>query len=161
MKAEPDQRLVLEVQHASEVSDVPDEPALHAWALAALSSDPAAMELVIRIVDEPESRALNARYRGKDKPTNVLSFPFEAPPKIEMNHLGDLVICAGVVAREAREQHKPLDHHWAHMVVHGVLHLRGYNHLDDEHASAMEAMEKQILEGFGIADPYVQTDMAV
>jgi probable rRNA maturation factor len=161
MKAEPGQRLVLEVQHASELSDVPDERALHAWALAALGDDPAPVELVIRIVDERESRSLNARYRGKDKPTNILSFPFEAPPGVEMNLLGDLVICAAVVAREAREQHKQLDHHWAHMVVHGVLHLRGYNHLDDKQASEMEALEKQILEGFGIADPYVPTDMAV
>jgi probable rRNA maturation factor len=161
MKAEATQRLVLEVQHATEVSDVPDEQALHASALAALGDEPAPVELVIRIVDEPESRALNARYRGKDKPTNILSFPFEAPPGIEMNLLGDLVICAAVVAREAREQHKPLDHHWAHMVVHGVLHLRGYNHLDDKQASEMETLEKQILEGFGIADPYTPTDMAV
>jgi len=161
MKTEATQRLVLEVQHATEVSDVPDEQALHAWALAALGNGPAPVELVIRIVDQPESRALNARYRGKDKPTNILSFPFEAPPGIEMNLLGDLVICAAVVAREAREQHKPLDHHWAHMVVHGVLHLRGYNHLDDKQASEMETLEKQILEGFGIADPYTPTDMAV
>jgi probable rRNA maturation factor len=161
MKPEADQRLILEVQHASEVSDVPDDQALHAWALAALGDTPGPVELVIRIVDEPESRALNARYRGKHKPTNILSFPFEVPPGIEMNLLGDLVICAGVVAREAREQHKPLDHHWAHMVVHGVLHLRGYNHLDDAQASVMEALEKQILKEFGIADPYVQTDVAV
>jgi probable rRNA maturation factor len=161
MKVEPDQRLLLEVQHASEMSDVPDEETLRTWVLAALGDDPSPVELVIRIVDEPESRTLNARYRGKDKPTNVLSFPFEAPPEIEMNLLGDLVICAGVVAREAREQHKPLDHHWAHMVVHGVLHLRGYNHLNDTQARAMETLEKQILEGFGIADPYEQTDMAV
>ena len=161
MKPEPDQRLILEVQHASEVSDVPDEQALHAWALAALEDTPGPVELVIRIVDEPESRTLNARYRGKDKPTNILSFPFEAPPGIEMNLLGDLVICAGVVAREAREQRKLLDHHWAHMVVHGVLHLRGYNHLDDVQANIMETLEKQILKGFGIADPYVQTDVAV
>ena len=161
MKAKPVQRLLLEVQHASEVSDVPDEQALHAWALAALGSDPAPVELVIRIVDERESQTLNARYRGKNKPTNVLSFPFETPPEIEMNHLGDLVICAGVLAREAREQHKSLDDHWAHMVVHGVLHLRGYNHLDEAQASAMEALEKQILEEFGIADPYEPTDMIV
>ncbi len=161
MKPEPDQRLILEVQHASEVSDVPDEQALHAWALAALEDTPGPVELVIRIVDEPESRMLNARYRGKNKPTNILSFPFEAPHGIEVNLMGDLVICAGVVARESREQHKPLDHHWAHMVVHGVLHLRGYNHLDDAQAGVMEALEKRILKGFGIADPYLQTDVAV
>lgn len=161
MNAEHDQRLLLEVQYASEVSDVPDEQALHAWALAALDNQAAPVELVIRIVDESESRALNARYRGKDKATNVLSFPFEAPPQIQTNHLGDLVICAGVVACEAGEQRKPLDHHWAHMVVHGVLHLRGYDHCDETQADTMEALEKKILNRLGIADPYVQTDMAV
>jgi probable rRNA maturation factor len=161
MKAEYERRLVLEVQHASELSDVPDEASLHAWALAALGPDPTPVELVIRIVDEPESRSLNARYRGRDQPTNVLSFPFDAPPVVQSSHLGDLVVCATVVAREAREQGKPPDHHWAHMVVHGVLHLRGYDHLDDTGAMAMETLEKQILDGFGIADPYVQTDVAV
>ena len=107
MTAETEPRLELEVQHASEISDVPENDALHAWALAALGDLPGPVELVIRIVDERESRTLNARYRGKDKPTNVLSFPFEAPPGVEVNHLGDLVICAAVVAREAAEQHKP------------------------------------------------------
>jgi len=161
MTAETCKGLRLEVQYASEVSDVPEEDALHAWAQAALGEPAEPVELVIRIVDEPESRALNARYRGKDRPTNVLSFPFEAPPGVEINHLGDLVICAAVVAREAAEQHKPLDNHWAHMVVHGVLHLRGFDHLDDKQASDMEALEKQILERFGIPDPYLVTDTAV
>src|SRR5690606_20131870 len=92
-------------------------------------------ELTIRIVDEEESRILNRDYRGKDKPTNVLSFPFEAPPGLDAwPLLGDLVICAPVVAREAVEQGKPLMAHWAHMVVHGVLHLLGYDHEEDEDA---------------------------
>jgi probable rRNA maturation factor len=159
--AESAQALELEVQHASEVSDVPDDEALHAWAQAALGERHGPTELVIRIVDEAESRSLNARYRGMDKPTNVLSFPFESPPGVESAHLGDLVICAGVVAREAAEQHKALDEHWAHMVVHGVLHLRGFDHLEERQADEMEALEKQILARFGVPDPYAVTDTAV
>jgi probable rRNA maturation factor len=161
MKAEDEQRLELEVQYACSVSDVPDEAAFRAWTLAALGEDQKRVELVIRIVDEAESRALNKRYRSKDKPTNVLSFPFEAPPGVDIDHMGDLVICAAVVDREAADQHKPLDHHWAHMVVHGVLHLRGYDHQDAQQASAMETLETQILKGLGIADPYIISDMAV
>lgn len=161
MAAENGQQLLLEVQYACTSADVPDETLLRSWALAALGEDQQPVELVIRIVDAAESRALNRRYRGKDKPTNVLSFPFEAPPGVELDHLGDLVICAAVVAREALEQHKPLNHHWAHMVVHGILHLRGYDHQDEPQASAMEALEKQILKGLGIADPYIISDMAV
>jgi probable rRNA maturation factor len=161
MKAEDEQCLALEVQYACAGSDVPDEASFCTWTLAALGEDKKRVGLVIRIVDEAESRALNKRYRGKDKPTNVLSFPFEAPQGVDIDHLGDLVICAAVVDREAADQHKPLDHHWAHMVVHGVLHLRGYDHQDEQQASAMEALETQILKGLGIADPYIISDMAV
>jgi probable rRNA maturation factor len=159
--AESGRELDLEVQHVSERRDVPAEAALRAWALAALDGHGRAAELVIRIVDEAESRALNARYRHKDKPTNVLSFPFEAPPGIATGLLGDLVICAPVVAREAQEQGKTPAQHWAHMVVHGVLHLRGYDHLDDRQAQEMEALETRILKGLGIDDPYAFTDTAV
>jgi probable rRNA maturation factor len=158
---EPQSPLELEVQYASDSSDVPDETALRDWARAALGEHGTPVELVIRIVDEAESRSLNHRYRGKDKPTNVLSFGFEAPVGVECNHLGDLVICAPLVRAEAVEQNKQPDHHWAHMVVHGVLHLRGYDHGDARQASEMETLEKQILQGFGIADPYTLADMAV
>ncbi len=161
MTTDSRQRLALEVQCACESDGMPDEASFHHWALAALDDDDTPVELVIRIVDEAESQALNSRYRGKDRPTNVLSFPFETPPGIELNHLGDLVICAAVVAREAAEQHKLPDHHWAHMVVHGVLHLRGYDHQDDVQASVMETLEKKILKGLGIPDPYTISDMAV
>ena len=161
MKAEGEQCPALEVQYACTVSDVPDEASFRTWALAALGEDQACAELVIRVVEEAESRALNKRYRGKDKPTNVLSFPFEVPPGVDIDHLGDLVICAAVVNREAADQRKPLAHHWAHMVVHGILHLRGYDHQDEQQASAMEALETEILEGLGIADPYITSDMAV
>lgn len=161
MTTEDGQRLTLDVQYACTSGDVPDEASFRAWVKAALGGEQAPVELVIRLVDEAESRSLNKQYRGKDKPTNVLSFPFEAPPGVTLDHLGDLVICAAVVAREATEQHKPIAHHWAHMVVHGTLHLRGYDHQDEQQASAMEAQEKQILKGLGIADPYILTDMAV
>ncbi len=151
--------LELEVQYACASSDVPDEDSLRAWALAALSALERPVGLVIRVVDVEESHRLNGQYRGKNGPTNVLSFPFEAPAGVACNHLGDLLICAPVVQQEAAQQRKPADHHWAHMVVHGVLHLRGYDHEDKSQAAAMEAQEKQILAGFGIADPYTVPDM--
>ncbi len=153
-------RLPVDVQYACASSDVPEKAALCQWAQAALGAASPA-ELVIRIVDETESRELNRRYRGKDRPTNVLSFTFEAPAGIDCGHLGDLVICAPVVQQEAAAQGKVADHHWAHMVVHGVLHLRGYDHASDARAAEMEALEARILAGFGIADPYTVPDMAV
>ena len=113
-----------------------------------------ATELSIRIVDIAEGRALNRDYRGKDYATNVLSFPAELPPGVSLPLIGDLAICAPVVAREAAEQGKDPRDHWAHMTVHGVLHLLGYDHIQDSEAEAMEALETRILAGLGIADPY-------
>ena len=115
-------------------------------------------EVTVRIVDEAESNELNLTYRGKDKPTNVLSFPFEAPPGLELPLLGDLVICRQVVEREAEEQGKPLMAHWAHMVVHGSLHLLGYDHIDDEEAEEMEQLERDIMQELGFADPYLNDE---
>lgn len=112
-------------------------------------------ELTIRIVDEEESQQLNRDYRGKDKPTNVLSFPFEAPPGVEMDLLGDMIICRQVVEKEAIEQSKPLIAHWAHMVVHGSLHLLGYDHIEDDEAEEMEALETKIMLDMGFDDPYL------
>lgn len=112
-------------------------------------------ELTIRIVDIEESQQLNHDYRGKDKPTNVLSFPFEAPPGIELDLLGDLIICRQVVEKEAIEQDKPQQAHWAHMVVHGTLHLLGYDHIDDDEAEEMESLETEILQSMGFEDPYL------
>jgi probable rRNA maturation factor len=113
-------------------------------------------ELVVRIVDETESAELNRRYVGKKGPTNVLAFPVDSAPSLagEPRALGDLAICAAVVAREAAEQGKTLDAHWAHMIIHGCLHLRGYDHMNDRDAAAMEARERELLAGLGIADPY-------
>lgn len=126
---------------------VPSAARLKRWAQAALGAG-ASGELTIRVVGAAEGRSLNRRYRGKDRPTNVLSF-HGAP-----GELGDLVICAPVVRREAREQGKPPAHHWAHMVVHGVLHLRGFDHIEEAEARVMESRERAILAGLSLPDPY-------
>lgn len=105
-------------------------------------------------MNSEESQSLNSQYRGKDKPTNVLSFPFEVPDGIELDLLGDLIICADVVEKEAQEQDKPLLHHWAHMVIHGTLHLLGYDHISDDEAEEMEALEIKLLAHLSIPDPY-------
>lgn len=148
--------VALDLQLASGASGLPGEAQLRRWAEAALRDERPRTELTVRIVDDDESRALNRAYRGKDRPTNVLSFPFEAPPGVSLELLGDLVICAGVVAREAAEQGKPPEDHWAHMVVHGVLHLLGYDHEEPAEADRMEALEVRILADLGIADPYAE-----
>lgn len=175
--------LSVTVQLAGSRRGVPHVRSLERWAQAAFAQRavrrvPKTCALTIRIVDSAESRRLNRTWRGMDKPTNVLSFPAEPLPMMLPAHrrsraaarggvhdvrgedrailaeLGDLAICAPVVAREAREQHKASRAHWAHMVVHGVLHLLGYDHEDDREAEMMEAREVKILEQFGYLDPY-------
>lgn len=146
--------LEVQVQYAIEDSqDVPEEALLSRWAEAAVDTNTSS-ELVIRIVSEEECAALNGAYRGVSRPTNVLSFPFEAPPQVEMSYLGDVVICAEVVKREATQQRKECLGHWAHMVIHGVLHLQGYDHQTDDQAQEMESREVKILAGLGYTDPY-------
>ncbi|SBS26357.1 Endoribonuclease YbeY [Marinomonas aquimarina] len=147
--------LFLDLQIATEnEAGLPSEADFQRWADAALPSD-GEFEMTIRLVDEAESHELNHEYRGKDKPTNVLSFPFDVPEGIDLPLLGDLVICRQVVEQEAQQQQKPLLHHWAHMVVHGVLHLRGYDHIKDDEAEEMEALETLILASLSIPDPYL------
>ncbi|MEJ2327702.1 MAG: rRNA maturation RNase YbeY [Chromatiaceae bacterium] len=125
------------------------------WVRAALGAADD-RELNIRIVNEPEMAELNSRYRHKEGPTNVLSFPFESPPGVNSAILGDIVICAPVVRREAGEQGKALAAHWAHMVVHGIMHLRGYDHENEADAERMEAAETEILTGLGFPAPYAR-----
>ncbi|MGF1872522.1 rRNA maturation RNase YbeY [Photobacterium indicum] len=145
----------LDLQYATENQEgLPSEDEFQQWFEAAVTLFQSNAEITIRIVDVKESQTLNLEYRGKDKPTNVLSFPFEAPPGIELDLLGDLIICRQVVEIEAKEQDKPLNAHWAHMVVHGTLHLLGYDHIEDEEAEEMESLETEIIEKMGFADPF-------
>ena len=134
---------------------LPTAEQIEQWATAAVQPQSDEVEMTVRIVDEAESHELNLNYRGKDRPTNVLSFPFECPDEVELPLLGDLVICRQVVEREAQEQDKPVMAHWAHMVVHGSLHLLGYDHIKDDEAEEMESLETQIMTGLGFADPYL------
>jgi len=142
------------LQLASPGESVPAASQFQRWVAATTASHREAAELTVRVVDADESRELNQRYRHKDSPTNVLAFPADVPDFVDEPALGDLVICRPVVMREAMEQAKPEEAHWAHMVVHGTLHLLGYDHQDDEQARQMEALEVQILGGLGYADPY-------
>ncbi|MFZ7214468.1 rRNA maturation RNase YbeY [[Pasteurella] aerogenes] len=148
--------VIIDLQIASEnIENLPSEEQIQQWANAAVRAQTMEPEITVRIVDEAESHQLNLTYRGKDKPTNVLSFPFECPDEVELTLLGDLVICRQVVEQEAREQDKPLMAHWAHMVVHGCLHLLGYDHIEDAEAEEMESLEAEIMLGLGFEDPYL------
>ncbi len=134
---------------------IPSQEDIQRWADLALTvSNDSEREITVRLVDTGESQQLNGEYRDKPKPTNVLSFPFECPPQIELPLLGDLVICPVVVEAEAVEQSKQLQHHYAHLVIHGVLHLLGYDHIDPVQADEMESIETRLLAKLGIDDPY-------
>lgn len=149
--------ITVHVGYALPRKGLPAAASARRWATAALSGQHRAVELAVRYVDSAEGRALNRDYRGKDYATNVLSFPVELPKGVRSALLGDLVICAPVVALEALGQDKPLAHHHAHLVVHGVLHLLGMDHERSEaDADAMEARERRILAGLGIPDPYAE-----
>ncbi|MEQ2352948.1 rRNA maturation RNase YbeY [Pseudoalteromonas piscicida] len=146
--------LMLDLQLACEFENLPSEAEFQLWAEHALTQFREEAELTIRIADEHESQELNSQYRGKDKPTNVLSFPFDAPPGIELPLIGDLIICPQVVYQESIEQEKTFHDHFAHMVIHGCLHLLGFDHINEQDAVEMETIEKQILASLNIADPY-------
>lgn len=157
----------VDLQLATEQPDAcPDESDFFRWVELALQpGSPTDAEVTIRIVDDEESQQLNHTYRGKNKPTNVLSFPFEhpidLPPDAELSLLGDLVICLPQVQREAAEQGKPVAHHWAHLVIHGLLHLQGHDHETDEEAQIMENLEIALLEQLGITNPYISNNEQV
>lgn len=139
----------------SEESDIPDATLIQQWAdNACLDNDKVIVS--VQVVSNDEMRELNRTWRGKDRPTNVLSFPMELPDEVDLKILGDLVLCADVINTEAEQQHKPVKAHWAHMVVHGMLHLQGYDHIDDEQAEAMEALEIRILNQLGFDNPYLE-----
>lgn len=140
------------IQNASACPEVPSNEDFRVWAEAAIRRADA--EVVIRVVDRPEGAELNERYRGKAGPTNVLSFPFQAPPGIADEVLGDIVICAPVVLDEAAAQRKRVEAHWAHLTVHGMLHLQGYDHVEEREAEVMETQEAAILAALGFPDPY-------
>ncbi|WP_301099201.1 rRNA maturation RNase YbeY [Otariodibacter sp.] len=153
--------LLIDLQIVTEDSNnLPSETQFTHWVQQALSQEAQTddfpdTEMTIRIVDEAESHELNLTYRGKDKPTNVLSFPFEVPEGIELPLLGDLVICRQVVEKEAKEQEISLESHWAHLAIHGTLHLLGYDHITDDEAEEMESLETQIMQSLGYEDPYI------
>lgn len=136
--------------------DIPDAEQIQRWAERACLSDDQLVTSV-QIVGNDEMRDLNNTWRGRNKPTNVLSFPMQTPDEIDLKILGDLVLCAPVINAEAGQQHKPVHAHWAHMVVHGMLHLQGYDHVDDEQADKMEALEIRILEQLGFDNPYLES----
>ncbi|MEX3018893.1 rRNA maturation RNase YbeY [Kluyvera sp. STS39-E] len=149
-------QVILDLQLACEDNTgLPEESQFQKWLDAVVPQFQEESEVTIRLVDTAESHELNLTYRGMDKPTNVLSFPFEAPPGMELPLLGDLIICRQVVEREAKEQGVSLDAHWAHMVVHGSLHLLGYDHIEDEEAEEMESLETEIMLALGYEDPYI------
>jgi probable rRNA maturation factor len=135
--------------------DIPDATLIQLWAEKACLCDDQVIASV-QVVNNDEMRELNLTWRGKDKPTNVLSFPMELPEEVEPKILGDVVLCADVIKAEANQQHKPLQAHWAHMVIHGMLHLQGYDHIEDSEAEEMEALEVRILDQLGYANPYIE-----
>lgn len=144
----------IELQLACPLASVPFGNEIESWVRCVTSALGLEGDVCVRVVDEQESRALNARYRAKDEPTNVLSFPADLPPGVEAAVLGDLAICAPVVQREAEMQGKDVKAHWAHMVVHGLLHLAGYDHETPVDAEAMETKEVELLREIGFPDPY-------
>ena len=146
----------VEIQTIFASAGQPSEQQIQQWIDTALEDINYDTEIVVRIVDEAESAELNEQYRHKKGATNILSFPIDIPEGIDLNLLGDLVICAPVLEQEAQQQSKPLAHHWAHIIIHGVLHLLGYDHIDDEQAEDMENKEITLLQKLNIPNPYQQ-----
>jgi probable rRNA maturation factor len=143
----------LDLQIATEEA-TPSEEMFEQWVAAALAHRKDDTELTVRVVDAEESHGLNYQYRGKDNSTNVLSFPFETLEHVNLPLIGDVVICAPIVIKEAEEQEKSVESHWAHLTIHGILHLLGYDHVEQDDAEAMESMEVKILQKMGYSNPY-------
>jgi probable rRNA maturation factor len=143
----------LDLQNATTFQPVPEHEQFEAWVRVALAGREDA-ELTLRLVDREESRQLNSQYRDKDRATNVLSFPADLPAGMDLPLLGDVVICAPLVAEEASAQRKAVQSHWAHLVIHGVLHLLGFDHQAEKEAEEMESLEVDMLDSLGIANPY-------
>lgn len=142
------------VQYVTDSKDVPARPLFRRWVKAALMQE---AEIVLRIVDEAEGCELNRQFRHKDYATNVLTFVYDDTPPLT----GDIVLCAPVVSQEAQQQHKNLTAHYAHLTVHGILHLQGYDHIEEAEAVVMEQLEAQILARLGYDDPYAEHDDAI
>lgn len=148
-------RLILDLQIATHDENVPSEAQFSEWLnLAIMNTRTTPVEITLRLVGEEESHQLNAQFRNKNAPTNVLSFPNDDHQKHEVPFYGDIVVCAPVVEQEAEQQQKQLEAHWAHMVIHGMLHLQGYDHIDADEADEMEAIEVQLLTHLGFNNPY-------
>lgn len=146
--------VIVDLQIATSMENIPSQKQIAHWVTTAVQNFQTRAEITIRIVTAEESRILNNTYRNKNNPTNVLSFPFESPIDLDVPLLGDLVICKAIVEKEAREQQKPLLNHWAHLIVHGILHLLGYDHIESTHAAEMETLEINIMKSLGFTNPY-------
>lgn len=146
----------IELQIVAKDATIPKKDFFKKCAQAVLNKFDGDFELTIRVVDEIEMTNLNEQYRQKKGPTNVLAFPSDLPEELNLPLLGDIVICAPIIAKEAQEQHKEIQAHWAHMIVHGTLHLLGFDHMDDAEADEMEAEEIIILEELGFSNPYLE-----
>jgi probable rRNA maturation factor len=146
--------LIVDIQMASASEEAPDPQSIERWVSAAIDNQRDSTELSIRIVDTEEGQSLNEQFRGSTGATNVLSFPFENESPEPLPLIGDIVICAPIVLKEASEQNKTLHAHWAHMIIHGVLHLLGYDHQNETDANLMESLETEIMQGLGFPPPY-------
>jgi len=142
----------------AEEGDIPDSALVQQWADQACLSDDQVITSV-QIVSKDEMRELNSTWRGRNRPTNVLSFPMQSPEEVDLKIIGDLALCADVINTEARQQHKSAQAHWAHMVVHGMLHLQGYDHIDEHQADEMETLEIRILDQLGFDNPYLENEL--
>lgn len=143
----------LSISEGVDEATLPSEEKFHQWAQACYSGD-GEVVASLQIVGSDEMQSLNKNYRNKDKPTNVLSFPMELPDEVGINILGDLALCDEVIESEAKQQGKAAEAHWAHMVVHGMLHLQGYDHIEDDEAELMEAKEIEIMKKLDFENPY-------